>query len=334
MRIGVIAPFVDGLITSGAFLSEYAGVLEECGVESVWTVEHVVVAETYESRYPYSASGRMAGQPGSVPMPDPLELLAFLACASSTLRLGTAIVVAPLHSPAVLAKRVATVDRLSGGRVELGLGIGWQREEYAAVGAAFDHRGSRLEECIEAMRALWADHPASYEGQYVSFSRVFSEPPPENGRVPILLGGHSDAAVERAGRMADGWFPFTITAEEFAEKADVVRAVAAANGREPGAIEMTVWPGSADPGAERSLPWVRPLRGGRGHPPGAARRDQPARRTAPAAGPAQPLPGRGGLAVLTPPGGGAQFERTASSRPSSTYSGNAVGRTGCGTCPS
>jgi probable F420-dependent oxidoreductase len=257
VRIGVIAPFVDGLITSGTFLSEYAGVLEECGVESVWTVEHVVVAETYESRYPYSASGRMAGQPGSVPMPDPLELLAFLACASSTLRLGTAIVVAPLHSPAVLAKRVATVDRLSGGRVELGLGIGWQREEYAAVGAAFDHRGSRLEECIEAMRALWADHPASYEGQYVSFSRVFSEPPPERGRVPILLGGHSDAAVERAGRMADGWFPFTITAEEFTEKAEVVRAAAAANGREPGAIEMTVWPGSADPGAERSLPWVR-----------------------------------------------------------------------------
>ena len=153
----------------------------------------------YESRYPYSASGRMAGQPGSVPMPDPLELLAFLACASSTLRLGTAIVVAPLHSPAVLAKRVATVDRLSGGRVELGLGIGWQREEYAAVGAAFDHRGSRLEECIEAMRALWADHPASYEGQYVSFSRVFSEPPPEKGRVPILLGGHSDAGRRTGG---------------------------------------------------------------------------------------------------------------------------------------
>jgi len=195
--------------------------------------------------------------PGSVPMPDPLELLAFLACASSTLRLGTAMVVAPLHSPAVLAKRVATVDRLSGGRVELGLGIGWQQEEYAAVGAAFDHRGRRLEECIEAMRALWADHPASYAGTYVSFSRVFSEPPPENGRVPIILGGHSDPAVERAGRMADGWFPFTITAEEFTARAEVVRAAAVANGREPGAVEMTAWPGSADPGAERSVPWVR-----------------------------------------------------------------------------
>jgi probable F420-dependent oxidoreductase len=257
MRMGVIAPFVDGLITSGAFLSDYAGVLEECGVESVWTVEHVVVAETYESRYPYSASGRMAGAPGSVPMPDPLELLAFLACASSALRLGTAMVVAPLHSPAVLAKRVATVDRLSGGRVELGLGIGWQREEYAAVGAPFRDRGRRLEECIEAMRALWADHPASYSGKHVSFSRVYSEPPPEKGRVPVILGGHSDPAVERAGRMADGWFPFTVGAEEFATKADLVRRAAVENGRRPEEVEMTVWPGSADPSAERSLPWVQ-----------------------------------------------------------------------------
>ena len=211
MRIGVIAPFVDGLITSGAFLSEYAGVLEECGVESVWTVEHVVVAETYESRYPYSASGRMAGQPGSVPMPDPLELLAFLACASSTLRLGTAIVVAPLHSPAVLAKRVATVDRLSGGRVELGLGIGWQREEYAAVGAAFDHRGQPPRRVHRGHAGTVGRPSGVVRGQVRLLLPGLLRAPPENGRVPIILGGHSDAAVERAGRMADGWFPFTIT---------------------------------------------------------------------------------------------------------------------------
>jgi probable F420-dependent oxidoreductase len=257
MRVGVIAPFADGLITSGAFLSDYIGVLEECGIESVFTVEHVVVAETYEALYPYSADGRMAGAPGAVPMPDPLELLAFFAAVSSRLQLGTAVVVAPLHSPAVLAKRVATVDRLSGGRVELGLGIGWQKEEYAAVGAPFADRGARLEECVEAMRALWSDHPASYAGEYVSFSRVFSEPAPERGRVPIVLGGHSDPAVARAGRLADGWFPFTITPEEFAVKADAVRAAATAAGRPTDAIAMSVWPGSADPAQERSLPWVR-----------------------------------------------------------------------------
>jgi probable F420-dependent oxidoreductase len=257
MRFGVIAPFADGLITSGSFLLDYIGVLEECGVESVFTVEHVVVAETYEARYPYSANGRMAGTPGAVPMPDPLELLAFFAAASSRLVLATAVVVAPLHSPAVLAKRVATVDRLSGGRVELGLGIGWQKEEYAAVGAPFSERGARLEECVESMRVLWADHPASYEGRFVSFSRVFCEPSPERGRVPIILGGHSHPAVARAGRMADGWFPFTITPDEFAVKADAVRAAATAAGRPSDAVAMSVWPGSADPSQERSLPFVR-----------------------------------------------------------------------------
>jgi probable F420-dependent oxidoreductase len=256
MRFGVIAPFVDGLITSGEFLKEYAAVLEECGAESVWTVEHVVVAETYDPQYPYSASGRMAGRPGSTPMPDPLELLAFFACASSTLRLGTAMMVAPLHSPAVLAKRVATIDRLSGGRVELGLGIGWQREEYAAVGVPFEKRGERLEECIGALRALWSESPASFTGRHVNFDRVFSDPRPEKP-VPILLGGHSEPAVRRAGRLADGWFPFTIAPDEFAAKAETVRKEAVRHGRNPDAIEMTAWPASADPESEWSLPWAR-----------------------------------------------------------------------------
>lgn len=257
VKVGVLIPYAEGMVTSGAFLQDWAGVLEESGVESVWAVEHVVVAADYEPRYPYSASGRMAGTPGTVPMPDPLELLAFLAAATTRLRLGTAMVVAPLHSPAVLAKRVATVDRLSGGRVELGLGIGWQREEYAAVGAPFDRRGDRLEECIGAMRALWSAHPASYRGRFVAFDRVHSDPSPVDGTVPIVLGGHSEPAVRRAGRMADGWFPFTVGPDELAEKADLLRASAAAAGRDPEAVGLTAWPGSADPGRESDPAFVR-----------------------------------------------------------------------------
>jgi probable F420-dependent oxidoreductase len=254
-----MAPFVDGLITSGGFVRDLVGTLEECGVESIWTVEHVVVAEGYERRYPYSADGQMpsGAAAGSVPMPDPLDLLAFMACASTTLRLGTAVVVAPLHSPAVLAKRAATIDRLSDGRLMLGLGIGWQREEYAAVGAAFDNRGRRLEECMEAMRALWADRPASYSGRYTSFSRVNMVPGPVGRSVPIVLGGHSPAAVDRAGRVADGWFPFTISAPDFEVQADVVRSVAKEAGRVPEDVELTAWPGSADPLGEETVPWVR-----------------------------------------------------------------------------
>jgi probable F420-dependent oxidoreductase len=254
--LAVIAPYGEGLITSAGFLRDFAGTIEECGVDSVWTVEHVIVADAYDPKYPYSTDGRMPTAAGVVPMPDPLELLAFFAALTTNLRFGTAVVVAPLHSPAVLAKRAATLDRLSDGRFMLGLGIGWQREEYAAVGASFSQRGARLEESIAAMRALWADSPATFEGRFTSFRAVHSEPHPTNGTVPIVLGGNSDAAVTRAGRVADGWFPYAIGAEEFAQQAEVFRAAAAGAGR-PAAPAITVWPGSFDPSRERELDWVR-----------------------------------------------------------------------------
>jgi probable F420-dependent oxidoreductase len=257
VKLGVMAPFVDGLITSGDFLREYAATLEDCGVESVFTVEHVVVAEEYELLYPYNAEGRMGGPKGGATMPDPLELLAFLAAASTTLTLGTAVVVAPLHNPAVLAKRCATIDRISGGRLMLGLGIGWQKEEYAACGVPYRDRGARMEECVVAMRALWADHPATHHGRYFSFDRVHSLPSPTNGAIPIVFGGNSDAAVRRTGRMGDGWLPFTISAEDFAVQADLIRTVAAESGRNPGAVELSAWPGSADQSSELDLDWVR-----------------------------------------------------------------------------
>ena len=184
------------------------------------------MADDYEARYPYSADGRMPSAPGTTPMPDPLELLAFAAAVTDRLMLGTCVVVAPLHSPAVLAKRAATVDVLSGGRLILGLGIGWQREEYAAVGAPFTERGPRLEESVAAMRALWAGGPATYHGRYVSFERVHLTPAPTRGAVPILLGGNSAPAVRRAGRLAEGWFPYTLGPAELAERADLLRAAA------------------------------------------------------------------------------------------------------------
>ncbi|GAA4986637.1 LLM class F420-dependent oxidoreductase [Yinghuangia aomiensis] len=257
VKLGMMAPFADGLVTSGGFLRDLAGTLEECGVESVWTVEHVVIAEEYEPLYPYSASGRTPSGGTHVPMPDPLETIAFLAGASRTLRFGTAMVVAPLHSPVVLAKRAATIDRHSDGRLMLGLGIGWQKEEYAAVGASYSDRGRRLEECVGAMRALWADAPASYSGKHVSFERLNSLPRPESGAVPVVLGGNSDPAVRRAGRIGDGWFPYTITAEDFATQADLLRASAADAGRDAADVEITAWPGSCDREREHDPAWVR-----------------------------------------------------------------------------
>jgi probable F420-dependent oxidoreductase len=255
-KLGMLLPLGPGLMSS-PLLRAFAGVLESEKVESAWAVEHVVVAASYEPRYPYSPDGRMPSAPGVVPMPDPLEVLAHLAATTTRLMLGTCVVVAPLHSPAVLAKRVATLDLLSQGRFLLGLGIGWQREEYAAVGAPFEHRGERLEECIGAMRALWADHPATYEGRTVSFRDVHLTLSPTAGTVPIILGGNSEPAVRRAGRVADGWFPYTIGPEELARGAGMLRQSAEAAGRPADDIEITVWPGSADPKRELDAAWIR-----------------------------------------------------------------------------
>ncbi|MFG2520906.1 LLM class F420-dependent oxidoreductase [Streptomyces sp. NPDC048527] len=257
LRLGMMAPFTDGLITSGGFLRDLAGTLEECGVESLWTVEHVAVAERYEPLYPYSDDGRIPGSSGAVPMPDPLETIAFLAGDSRSLRFGTAMIVAPLHSPVVLAKRAATIDRHSDGRLMLGLGIGWQKEEYAAVGVPYQDRGRRLEECVGAMRALWGNGPASYQGRHVSFEGLHSLPRPGGGAVPVVLGGNSDPAVRRAGRIGDGWFPYTITPEDFTRQADLLREAARGAGRAEDAVEITVWPGSCDRERAGDPSWVQ-----------------------------------------------------------------------------
>jgi probable F420-dependent oxidoreductase len=218
----------DGLVT-------LARGAEAAGFESVWTVEHVIYPEGYESAYPYDPSGRMA-MDSATPLPDPLLWLAFVAAASETLRLGTGILILPLRNPLVLAKELATLDHLSGGRVELGIGVGWLEEEFDALGVPFARRGARTDEYIEVLRALWDGDHATHDGEFVSFADVSSNPKPTNGRVPIHVGGHSRAAAERAGRLGDGFFPGT---GEIGDLVDIVRQTAAAAGRDPEAIEIT-----------------------------------------------------------------------------------------------
>jgi probable F420-dependent oxidoreductase len=257
VRIGVMFPFVPAALSSPAFVRDVGVALEDSGAESVWTAEHVVFASDYEPAYPYSADGRMAREPSAITMPDPLEMLAFLAACTERLILGTCVVVAPLHSAAVLAKRAATIACLSSGRLRLGLGIGWQREEYAAVGVSFTQRGARLEECIGAMRALWRDDPATFEGEHVGFRKVHAGVRPPNGSVPIILGGNSTAAVTRAGRMADGWFPFTLTPDDFTAGTERLRRAASDAGRHAHEVEITAWPGSCDPTRDLDPSWIR-----------------------------------------------------------------------------
>ncbi|HMK12728.1 MAG TPA: LLM class F420-dependent oxidoreductase [Acidimicrobiales bacterium] len=224
--------------TKGPGAAEMARAADDAGFESLWTVEHVVYPDDYSSPYPYSPDGKMPAVP-STPIPDPLIWLAYVAGVTTSIRLATGILILPQRNPVVLAKELATLDEMSGGRVELGIGVGWLREEFDALGIPWEQRGARTDEYVAAMRALWASDGATYEGDFAAFTRVSSNPKPAQGTIPIVVGGHSRAACERAGRLGDGLFPGKGTPAELREMVDIVRQTAAGCGRDPEAIEVT-----------------------------------------------------------------------------------------------
>ncbi|HTN78458.1 MAG TPA: LLM class F420-dependent oxidoreductase [Acidimicrobiales bacterium] len=224
--------------TKGPGAAEMARAADDAGFESLWTVEHVVYPDDYSSPYPYSPDGKMPAVP-STPIPDPLIWLAYVAAVTTSIRLATGILILPQRNPVVLAKELATLDEMSGGRVELGIGVGWLREEFDALGVPWEQRGARTDEYVAAMRALWASDGATYKGDFAGFTRVSSNPKPAQGTIPIVVGGHSRAACERAGRLGDGLFPGKGTPAELRDMVDIVRQTAAACGRDPEGIEIT-----------------------------------------------------------------------------------------------
>jgi probable F420-dependent oxidoreductase len=218
---------------------------EAAGFESLWAPEHVVSA-VGPGATPYaSADGSMERLWKRGGLPDPIVWLTFAAAHSSTIKLGTNVVILPEHHPTVFAKSVATLDLLSNGRVLLGIGVGAMPEEYAAVGMEYTNRGKRMDEYIEVMRTLWSNEVATYHGKYVSFDQVRSDPSPVNGTVPLHIGGASPAAVRRAAKYGDGYFPWVDPRlDKLHETLGVVipgvRAEAEKYGRDPQSIEMTV----------------------------------------------------------------------------------------------
>jgi len=210
---------------------------EAAGFESAWTVEHTVIPRGYQSAYPYAASGRLPGGEGDFPLPDPLIWLAYIAAATARIRLATGILILPQHNPVIIAKQVATLDHLSNGRVLLGVGVGWLREEFDAIGASFADRGRRTDEYIAAMRELWSADTPSFTGRYVRFEGAFMRPKPVNRDVPIVIGGHTEAAARRAGRLAQGFFPGRGVPNELI---GVARRAATEAGRDPQGVEITV----------------------------------------------------------------------------------------------
>jgi len=210
---------------------------EAAGFESLWTVEHTVVPAGYGSAYPYAPSGKMAGGHDDIPLPDPLIWMAYVAAATKRIKLATGILILPQHNPVIVAKQVATLDHLSGGRVLLGIGVGWLKEEFDILGASFPDRGSRTDEYVAAMRELWAAERPSFKGRYVNFAGAYCRPQPVNKAVPIIVGGHSKAAAERAGRLGDGFFPARGAP---ADLIAIVREAARKAGRDPSAVAITV----------------------------------------------------------------------------------------------
>jgi probable F420-dependent oxidoreductase len=240
VKFAVIAPVAAGVTADPEWMSTFARHVEACGFESIVAVEHSVLMTQYSSVYPYDVSGRVELAADCV-VPDPLDLLAFLAAHTDRLGLATGVLVLPNHHPVVLAKRVATLDALSRGRLRLCVGTGWLKEEIEACGADFASRGRRADEQLEVMRLLWADHPdgASHHGEFFDFEYAMSYPKPV-GRLPIHIGGHSRAAARRAGRLGDGLQPLGVAGAELADLVALMRAEAINCGRDPDALELSL----------------------------------------------------------------------------------------------
>jgi probable F420-dependent oxidoreductase len=237
MKFGLM--FINsGPFSNHELLAHLVKTAEQCGFESLWTVEHVVIPKDYQSPYPYSKSGKIPGGE-DVAIPDPLLPLSFAAALTQKIRLATGVVILPQRNPLYLAKEISTLDLLSGGRVILGVGSGWLKEEFDALGLDFHARGARTDEAIRALRACWREDPSSFQGKHFNFGPVRSFPKPAHNDVPIHIGGHSPAAAKRAGRLGDGFFPALGELPKLQELFATMREAAMQAGRDPARIELS-----------------------------------------------------------------------------------------------
>ncbi len=203
MRIGAKVPN-SGPLPVERGIAAMAAELEAAGFESLWVSDHVVMTEHVESRYPFAVDGKVTWA-SDTPYFDAMIALAAIATATEHAIIGTAVLVLPQRQPVVLAKQVASIDVMSGGRLTLGVGAGWLAEEFEALNVPFASRGSRFMEWMQLLRACWTGAPPPFEGRHYRLPPgVRSQPAPAH-RIPLLVGGHSKAAWRRAGELGDGW---------------------------------------------------------------------------------------------------------------------------------
>ena len=241
---------------------EVAQAADQLGYDSVWTNDHIVVPTNIESRYPYNETGIFPASP-AVRCYEPLVMMSALAAATEQAQIGCSVLVIPYRHPAVTAKMLAAADRISGGRIVLGAGVGWMREEFEALNLPpehFEHRGSVTNEYLRAMKEMWTNSgPSSFHGEYVQFENVGAYPKPaQKGGIPIVVGGNGTNAWRRASRWGDGYHAAFQSVESLAYEVEGVREACRRDRRDPDELEISMLAGirlteEAWPDAERPL---------------------------------------------------------------------------------
>ncbi len=242
MKIGLIPVNIG--IDSAEQMIGLAQLAEASGYESVWTFEHVIVPLDYDSKYPYNDSGKMGADP-ETNLIDPLIALTAIAANTKTLRLGTGVNILSQVNPLLLAKQAASLDMLSNGRFMLGVGIGWLREEFDAMGTPFERRGARFDDYVAAMRKVWSGDVVEHQSDFLNWSGFKSYPlPAQKPGVPIIMGGNKGKIFERTATLGDGWFAPASSPEELAPLLEPLKAACADAGRDYASVELTaMWPG-------------------------------------------------------------------------------------------
>ena len=229
-------------MTTPELLEAVGRASEVRGISTLWVGEHVVLFDQYASRYPYAADGKVPAPSGSGLL-EPMVTLSYLAACTETVRLGTAMLLLPQRNPVYTAKEVSTLDWLSGGRVDLGIGVGWLKEEFDALNVPWENRGARTDEYIEVLRTLWCDEKSSFKGEIYSMDECEMFPKPiQQPHPPIHIGGESDAALRRAARVGRGWHTFNRSPAELAEGLATLDVLLEAAGRSRADLRITVCP--------------------------------------------------------------------------------------------
>lgn len=239
MKVGIFAP-LRSPVASPELIADLGQGAEARGVSSVWLGEHVVMFTQYDSTYPGSPDGKFVFPEGSGLL-DMTASLGYLAAHTSTLRLCTGIRILPQANPVYTAKEYATLDFISKGRIELGIGVGWSWEEFAACGVPWERRGARCDEYIQVMRTLWCDERSAFDGEFYTLPECLMYPKPvQKPMIPLTIGGHSKGALRRAARYGTGWFGINIDPSETRTLIDRLNENLLAEGRRPGDVRIVV----------------------------------------------------------------------------------------------